>query len=79
MFGMILLGIILVVIVVGIIKLFFRATFGFFKILGTILSLISIPSILLVLVLEGVGVNLTWPAIGLIVALGCMLKASKKN
>ena len=59
----------------GFIKLAWAATWGIFKILGVILSVIAFPIIFIGVLVIGLGAYLFLPILLLVLAFGCIVKA----
>lgn len=57
------------------IKLAFAATWGIFKILGILLSVIAFPIIFIGVLVIGLGTYLLLPGLLLVLAFGCIVKA----
>ena len=57
------------------IKLAFAATWGIFKILGILLSVIAFPIIFIGVLVIGLGTYLLLPGLLLVLALWCIVKA----
>ena len=59
----------------GFIKLAWAATWGLFKFLGVLLSVIAFPIIFIGVLVVGLGTYLLFPVLLLIAAFGCISKA----
>lgn len=59
----------------GFIKLAWAATWGIFKILGVLLSVVAFPIIFIGILVLGLGAYLFLPIMLLVLAFGCIVKA----
>ena len=59
----------------GFMKLAFTATWGIFKLLGILLSVIAFPIIFIGVLVIGLGTYLLLPILLLVLAFGCIVKA----
>lgn len=59
----------------GFIKLAWAATWGIFKILGVLLSVVAFPIIFIGILVLGLGAYLFLPILLLVLAFGCIVKA----
>ena len=59
----------------GFIRLAWAATWGIFKILGVLLSVVAFPIIFIGILVLGLGAYLFLPIILLVLAFGCIVKA----
>ncbi|MBO5666981.1 MAG: hypothetical protein J6S45_05990 [Firmicutes bacterium] len=59
----------------GFIKLAWAATWGIFKILGVLLSVIAFPIIFIGVLVVGLGAYLLLPVFLLVAAFGCIIRA----
>ena len=59
----------------GFIRLAWAATWGIFKILGVLLSVVAFPIIFIGILVLGLGAYLLLPIMLLVLAFGCIVKA----
>ncbi len=59
----------------GFIRLAWAATWGIFKILGVLLSVVAFPIIFIGILVLGLGAYLFLPILLLVLAFGCIVKA----
>ena len=59
----------------GFVRLAWAATWGIFKILGILLSVIAFPIIFIGVLVIGLGTYLLLPGVLLVLAFGCIVKA----